>query len=1111
MKAADFLWSYRCNLQGCCCSGWRVGFREHDWHRMKRAAVGTALEEDLDEALSIRRPATTPFASLIPPRAHVGRFDQDFGEMAKGEDGACRFLAEDKACRVHAEIGEAAMPQICRNFPIAGLETPDGVETFWEMVCPEVAAALARSESPARIVEAPESFDRPVIAFRPNAGAPPVRLTWERDVPFETVAGLRRDAAEVLADHADRPLWPLARLLWHVHGWAMRPDAERPDWDGGLSGGAYVTSLLQVAAAFRETADSPKWIRARIAHVRRFFRHHPWGTERTLDVLEAGSLPTASRAAEALAGAGPNEHLVLANYLVARSQAVPLHNNGALYPAWLGLVESVGTALYLAGTFALAGEGPLGKGPMAAALALSEWMYRGRKTAPPPFATQRRLGALDLGDPPGTLRDLPSAVEGLARRRGAPLRLDDAGEAVDALSEALKPRLEVALQAHALGVKTALAGPLDDLARRSADPWSESPPPEVAPLVEKARRAEARLLDRMAVSEEDVPLVALARRLRLSDAEIALVGVLLLSDTDRAWSRALVHVGLDYGHRLPSSRTLAVLLGDGAAAALREDGPLRHLEIVRDATPAGASPGDGDRRWALAPRVQAFLLGAPGEALPADLAPLAVSEGRAAQRVPPPREVVEETRRATLAAAEQVGAVVLVGPDGHDRHAVVRLATDRGVLGLRAPARLDSRTLRRAAREAVLSDRSLLLLAEPKTLEADDLAEALAGIAERTGRPVFVATHEPPAALYGRVPLASVRVPAPTWEERLRLLARGLPSDVILSDPDGLRSAVRSLAVPPDQLLAATRQASAEALLAARRAEEDDEPGDGRPRLSVARLMGAMREQMTSRIGEFAHLVAVSQGWEDLQLPEADKDRLRELVTAHRHRHRVLDDWGFGTTTSGTGLTSLFHGPPGTGKTMAAGIVARELGLEVFRVDLSRVVDKYIGETEKSLARVFDEAEQGEVLLLFDEADSLFGKRTAVSSSTDRYANLGVNYLLQRIERYRGVVVLTTNHASQMDDAFKRRIRYQVHFPMPAMDERVRIWQSLLPAEAPVALDDVDWEWLGEDYELSGGHIRNAVLTAATLAAIRGDAIAMDDLVEGANREYRSLGRVVRD
>ncbi|MEO1273049.1 MAG: ATP-binding protein, partial [Myxococcota bacterium] len=191
------------------------------------------------------------------------------------------------------------------------------------------------------------------------------------------------------------------------------------------------------------------------------------------------------------------------------------------------------------------------------------------------------------------------------------------------------------------------------------------------------------------------------------------------------------------------------------------------------------------------------------------------------------------------------------------------------------------------------------------------------------------------------------------------------------------------------------------------------------------------------------------------------------------------------------------------------GVIAHELGRFLYRIDLSQVVDKYIGETEKNLGRVFDEAERAQAILLFDEADSLFSKRTDVKSSNDRYANLEVNYLLQRLDDFTGVSILTTNHPQSIDDAFQRRIRFKVEFPMPDHDMRRNLWQRLLPPAAPVD-DNIDWDLLAEDFEYSGGHIRNAILRASVRAAARGQGISEALLYDSAVDESRELGQLVR-
>jgi SpoVK/Ycf46/Vps4 family AAA+-type ATPase len=246
-------------------------------------------------------------------------------------------------------------------------------------------------------------------------------------------------------------------------------------------------------------------------------------------------------------------------------------------------------------------------------------------------------------------------------------------------------------------------------------------------------------------------------------------------------------------------------------------------------------------------------------------------------------------------------------------------------------------------------------------------------------------------------------------------------------------------------------------------------------------------------------------------LPEELVDEVREFIGRVRHRRRVYDEWGFARKVAkGLGLSALFSGPPGTGKTMVAGIIADELGLDLYQIDLARIVSKYVGETEKNLSQVFDAAEAGHAILLFDEADSLFAKRTEVKSSVDRYANLEVNYLLQRMEAFRGITILTTNNDSAIDDAFRRRLSVRIDFPMPDSDERQQLWRSLLPDEAKAPdLDDEAFEKLADRYVMSGGYIRNAVLRAAFLAAEDGGAITTRHLQRAAALEYAAMGKVM--
>ena len=233
-----------------------------------------------------------------------------------------------------------------------------------------------------------------------------------------------------------------------------------------------------------------------------------------------------------------------------------------------------------------------------------------------------------------------------------------------------------------------------------------------------------------------------------------------------------------------------------------------------------------------------------------------------------------------------------------------------------------------------------------------------------------------------------------------------------------------------------------------------------------------------------------------------------ELAVRGRRRDQVIGEWGIGARgLRGKGITALFAGDSGTGKTLAAEVVAHELGLDLYVIDLSTVIDKYIGETEKNLDRIFNEADRVNRVLLFDEADAIFGKRSEVRDARDRYANVEVAFLLQRMERFDGLAILTTNLRANLDDAFSRRIDVIVDFPMPEAEGRLALWRMHLPAPVPVAAD-VDLQFMADRFRLSGGNIRNVCVTAAYFAAEAEAPLSMTDLVRATEREYRKLGRL---
>jgi SpoVK/Ycf46/Vps4 family AAA+-type ATPase len=238
-------------------------------------------------------------------------------------------------------------------------------------------------------------------------------------------------------------------------------------------------------------------------------------------------------------------------------------------------------------------------------------------------------------------------------------------------------------------------------------------------------------------------------------------------------------------------------------------------------------------------------------------------------------------------------------------------------------------------------------------------------------------------------------------------------------------------------------------------------------------------------------------------------EQLREIVLRVVHRDRVLSEWGFDRKlSSGKGVNALFAGSSGTGKTMAAEVIANELGLELYKIDLAGVVSKYIGETEKNLERIFNAAEHANAILFFDEADALFGKRSEVHDAHDRYANIEVAYLLQRMEQYEGISLLATNLRQNMDEAFVRRLAFIVQFPVPNAESRHRIWKGIWPTEIAFN-DDVDLESIARQFKLSGGNIKNIALAAAFHAATDGGRVSMSHLLRATRREFQKMGKVL--
>jgi hypothetical protein len=398
--------------------------------------------------------------------------------------------------------------------------------------------------------------------------------------------------------------------------------------------------------------------------------------------------------------------------------------------------------------------------------------------------------------------------------------------------------------------------------------------------------------------------------------------------------------------------------------------------------------------------------------------------------------------------------------------------------------------LRLWAREAVLTDSALLL-----AVDGSENAEALratAAFAEQAQGALLVAGREPlrlskltPMRFDVRKPDSAEQIEL--WRESLGPLALQLNGQI--------EALVSQFSLGRSAIAAASQR-----MLQAHSAV---------PSTAGALLWDTCRSQSRARLDDLAQRLETTATWDDLVLPSLQLQILHGIVTHVRQRAKVYDAWGFAAKSSrGLGISALFVGPSGTGKTLAAEILANELRLDLYRIDLSQVVSKYIGETEKNLRRVFDAAEASGAVLLFDEADALFGKRSEVKDSHDRYANIEVGYLLQRMEAYRGLAVLTTNMRQALDPAFTRRIRFIVQFPFPDAAQRAEIWRRVFPVSTPV--ERLNVERLAR-LNVAGGNIRNIALGAAFLAADEGVSVRMEHLLRATRAEYAKLERPLTD
>jgi hypothetical protein len=538
-------------------------------------------------------------------------------------------------------------------------------------------------------------------------------------------------------------------------------------------------------------------------------------------------------------------------------------------------------------------------------------------------------------------------------------------------------------------------------------------------------------------------------------------------------------------------------------SALSPAGPLRAWGLIQ------VEPGRALTRCPLRidERVLNYLVGVHhlDQGLAGLLRPLPAGEGLVPSQQTLAREIAATWAQA--AGAGPLPAVQLCGPQVEGKRAVAAAAC--ALLGLElylmplaalpADAGDLDRLLRLWGREAALGEEALLI--DCDGVEGPDPAResALARLVEASYGPLLLSSRERRGP-WGR-PSLSYEVDKPTGAEQRALWGAILGEDAARLDGQ-VERLVSQFNLSPSLILAAARGAAGR-LAAAGDGEVSDTETAG------AALWELCRLQARPQLDDLAQRIQPVAGWEDLILPGPQRQLLREICMHVRQRAQVYEGWDFlSKGTRGLGISALFAGPSGTGKTMAAEVLARELRLDLYRIDLSAVVSKYIGETEKNLRHVFDAAEAGGAILLFDEADALFGKRSDVKDSHDRYANIEISYLLGRMEAYRGLAILTTNLKDALDAAFLRRIRFIVQFPFPDRAQREAIWRGIYPAATPT--EGLDAARLAR-LNVAGGDIRNIALKAAFLAAEAGEPVGMPHLLRAARHEYMKLERTLTE
>lgn len=617
----------------------------------------------------------------------------------------------------------------------------------------------------------------------------------------------------------------------------------------------------------------------------------------------------------------------------------------------------------------------------------------------------------------------------------------------------------------------------------------------------------------------EVPPCPPAATLDLDALETRLLLLALAPEIDLKYETLYAYLNDDVTRKWPTLDLAQRLLGPGAdphdvARALSPDASLLRQGILVRIQPPSARPSCLNTGFAPSCAVTQSLLGLP--VTDPQLAGIARHDRPqlAWEALAQAPDCIAHLRRVAGLLHAHGGdgpAVLLSGRSGSGRRKVAdAFCTELG-LGV---WRIDvgaAQALPLAQLESLLATLSLVLRLEPAVLYLHDFpaeaGEAHAPAADTLRRlvdgllcqpvPVFAACSGEagfPGVRPGRRRLR-IQLEGLGFQHRLALWQRMLAQAGLALPDTEVRELADRLSLAPAEVGAAIASARDQAALAPPAAV------DG------AMIMAAARQETDARIGGAALKLPPGHLWRELVLPDAAHRRLREFAAAVRHRHVVYHDWGFARRVgSAAGIKALFSGPSGTGKTMAAGIVAGELGYDLYRIELSQLVSKYIGETEKNLDRVFAAVHAANAMLFIDEAEAILGKRSEVKDAHDRYANIEVAYLLQKLEEHEGVVVLASNLKRNIDDAFARRMQYVIEFPMPDERQRELLWRGMFPDSVPVAAD-VDWEFLARQFRIAGGDIRNVALDAAFLAAGAGEALGMRQLMQAMARQLVKQGR----